>query len=63
MTNNTPLVSVITPTLNSEKYLSETIKSIFGQTHKNIEHIIVDGQSKDNTNEIINNFGKSKLHF
>ena len=46
-------VSVITVTLNSEKYLSDCIRSVKGQNYKNIEHIIVDGKSTDGTLRII----------
>ena len=56
-----PLVSIVTPTLNSEKYLCETIESIHCQTYKNIEHIVVDGGSTDNTIELIKNYKKIKL--
>jgi len=46
-------VSIITVTLNSEKYLSDCIRSVRGQNYKNIEHIIVDGKSTDGTLRII----------
>lgn len=51
-----PLVSVITISLNHAKYLKETIKSIEDQTYQNIEHIVVDGGSKDGTLEILESF-------
>jgi len=50
---NTPLISIITITLNSEKYLLDTITSVANQTYQNIEHIIIDGSSTDQTIEII----------
>ena len=43
------LVSVLIPSYNHENYIQETIKSIIEQTYKNIELIIVDDGSKDNT--------------
>ena len=46
-------VSLITATYNSESYLEESIASVIRQTHKDIEHIIVDGKSADNTLAII----------
>ncbi len=47
-------VSIITVTMNSEKYLSDCIESVRRQNYKNIEHIIIDGKSTDNTIQIIN---------
>ena len=47
------LVSIITPTFNSEKYISETIKSIQAQSYRNWELLITDDCSTDNTVEII----------
>ncbi|HEY5369126.1 MAG TPA: glycosyltransferase family 2 protein [Hanamia sp.] len=46
-------VSIITVTMNSERYLSDCIESVQRQNYKNIEHIIVDGKSTDRTLEII----------
>lgn len=47
------LVSIITPTFNSEKFISETIHSVQNQTYQNWELILVDDGSTDNTVEII----------
>ena len=58
LSNKKPLVSIITPTLNSEKFLEKTIKSIVNQDYGNIEHIIVDGGSSDNTIEILKEYEK-----
>lgn len=44
-----PLISVITPAYNAEKFIGETIESVLAQTYKNWEMIIVDDQSKDGT--------------
>jgi len=49
-------ISIITITLNSEKYLERCIKSVQNQTYKNFEHIIIDGKSNDNTLKIIDNY-------
>jgi len=46
------LVSIIIPSYNSEKYISQTIQSVIDQTHKNWELIIVDDCSTDNTEHI-----------
>jgi len=54
--NNYPLVSIITPVLNSKETIEFTIKSILGQTYKNIEYIVIDGRSTDGTLDIINKY-------
>lgn len=48
-----PLVSIITVVFNGEKFLKQTIDSVVNQTYKNIEYIIIDGGSTDNTLKII----------
>jgi glycosyltransferase involved in cell wall biosynthesis len=55
-TKNYPLISIITCTFNSEKYLKKALESVQEQTYKNIEHIINDSYSTDNTLEIINQY-------
>ena len=49
-------VSLITATYNSENFLEECIVSVINQRYKNIEHIIVDGNSTDNTLGIIKKY-------
>ena len=60
------LVSIITPTFNSEKFIAETIQSVKNQTYENWEMIIVDDCSSDETFSIISNFSKNdnriKIH-
>ena len=56
-------VSIITPTYNSEKYLEECIQSVIGQGYKNIEHIIIDGKSSDNTLTIIRKYKPHIAHW
>jgi len=46
-------ISIITVTKNSEKYLEENILSVNNQSYKNYEHIIIDGNSNDQTKNII----------
>ena len=53
---STPLVSVITPVYNREKYLVRCIESILEQTYSNFEFLIIDDKSSDNTLEIIKNY-------
>lgn len=52
------LVSIITPVYNSEKYLSEHIRSVQAQTHANWEHILVDDCSSDKSETLIKSFQK-----
>lgn len=49
-------VSIITVCFNSEKTIEDTLKSVQSQTYSDIEYIVVDGQSKDRTNEIVNEY-------
>lgn len=49
----TPVVSIITPTLNSEAYIADNIRSTTSQTYRSIEHVIVDGGSTDRTLSIV----------
>lgn len=53
-----PLVSVLMPAYNAEKYIGEAIESILNQTYKNFEFIIVDDASTDSTWKIIQNYAK-----
>ena len=52
-------ISIITVTKNSEKFLLQNILSVKSQNYKNLEHIIVDGNSTDKTINIINSHKRS----
>jgi glycosyltransferase involved in cell wall biosynthesis len=51
-----PLVSVIIPAYNAEKYIADTIQCVLDQTWDNIELVIVNDGSTDNTENSIRNF-------
>lgn len=53
-------VSIITVAFNAEKSIEDTINSVLNQSYKNIEYIIVDGLSSDNTVEVCRKF-KNKI--
>ncbi|WP_275253967.1 glycosyltransferase family 2 protein [Pseudomonas aeruginosa] len=48
-TTDAPLVSVVAPCFNAEKYLEEALRSIYEQDYPNFEVIIVDDGSTDNS--------------
>jgi len=58
-----PLVSVVTITRNRGNLLKRCISSVLNQTYKNIEHIVVDGASEDNTDEIVAGFNDPRLRY
>ncbi len=51
-------ISIITATYNSASTVIDAIESVNNQSYKNIEHIIIDGGSTDNTVSVVNDFGK-----
>tara|TARA_Y100000816_G_C26085650_1_gene572848 strand:+ start:599 stop:1345 length:747 start_codon:yes stop_codon:yes gene_type:complete len=51
-----PLITIITVVLNDEKNIEKTILSVLEQNYKNIQYVIIDGDSNDKTKEIINKY-------
>ncbi len=53
-----PRISIVTPSLNQGQFIEETIRSVLLQGYPNLEHIIIDGGSKDGSVEIIKKYEK-----
>ena len=58
---NQPLVSICIPAYNSEEYIKDTIESLLQQTYSNIEIVVSDDCSKDNTCEIVAGFQDKRV--
>ena len=63
ITNDRPLVSVIIPTYNRARDLKEAVDSVLRQTYQNIEIIVVDDGSTDETHEIMNSFTDQRIKY
>lgn len=57
-----PLVSVIVPNYNHASFLVERLESIYNQTYKNIEVILLDDCSTDNSREILSYYAEKYAH-
>ena len=53
---NLPLVSIVTPSYNQGRFIGQTIQSVLSQNYPNMEYIIVDGDSTDNTKQILGHY-------
>ena len=58
-----PLVSVVMPTYNYAQFISDAIISVLDQTYKNLELIIIDNYSEDNTGDIIASFSDTRIKY
>ncbi|EEV7095938.1 glycosyltransferase family 2 protein, partial [Escherichia coli] len=61
MLNYKPLVSVLIPVYNAEKYIERSLNSIINQTYKNLEIIIINDGSTDRTLDIIRTFTEKRI--
>jgi len=55
---NKPLVSIVIPSYNHEKFIEDTVRSVWNQTYTNIELIVLDDGSKDNSPKILEKLKK-----
>ena len=60
---HTPLVSVIVSCYNGEKFIAETLRSLLNQTYSNIEIIVVNDGSTDNSGSTVKSFSDSRLSY
>jgi glycosyltransferase involved in cell wall biosynthesis len=60
---NEKLVTIVTPSYQSERYIQSTIESVLNQTYPNIEYIIMDGGSTDSTPKIIKRYESQLKHW
>lgn len=58
-TNSTPLVSIITPLFNAEKFIAHTLLSVQNQQYENWEHIVVNDYSSDTSEAIVKSFAEA----
>ena len=63
MTTQQPLVSIIIPVYNSEKYVGETLQSCLDQTYSDIEIIVVNDGSSDGSGKVVQSFKDSRIRF
>lgn len=61
--NPEPLISVVIPTYNRGKLILRSINSVLNQTYKNIELIVVDDCSTDNTADVVKNIGDKRIKY
>lgn len=60
---NKPLVTVIIPTYNRAKTIERSINSVLSQSYSNLELIVVDDGSSDNTKSVVENIDDSRVRY
>ena len=60
---STPVISVVMPAYNHENYVGEAIESVLNQSFTDIELVIIDDGSTDNTKAVINTYNDDRLNY
>ncbi len=58
-----PLVSIITPTYNHERYIGQCIESVLAQSYSNWEQVIIDDGSSDRTGQVVTEFNDPRIRY
>jgi glycosyltransferase involved in cell wall biosynthesis len=57
MSTTGPLVSIVTPSFNTGRYIGDAVRSVLSQDYPNIEYLVMDGGSSDSTVEVLKSMG------
>src|SRR5436190_82102 len=63
MNSHHPLVSIITPTYNHERFIGPCIESLLAQTYENWEQIIIDDGSTDHTADVVRRYSDPRIKY